>query len=203
MAKVQSKARKRDEPVRIQRLLDFDEVERLRTWALKAAAAGDREGVLVVTLLGTGGRRFEVAALRCDSVRMGPGGPEVYFHETKGGKKAAVPISNDTWKILEAWRKGRPASAPLIPTARGDGSDFMHPATLWRTFKLTLKRAGVTRNVGVHATRHAAGFLLLRATGDLSKVQHFLRHASFNTTATWYQHVHMPDVRAGLEKAGI
>jgi site-specific recombinase XerD len=79
----------------------------------------------------------------------------------------------------------------------------MHVATLWRTFRLALLEAGIKRSVGVHATRHAAGFLLLRATGDLTKVQEFLRHSSLQTTAAWYRHVHMPDLRAGIEKAGL
>ena len=79
----------------------------------------------------------------------------------------------------------------------------MHVATLWRLFKQTVGAAGIKREVGVHATRHAAGFLLLRATGDLTKVQKFLRHGSLATTAAWYSDVHMPDLRAGIEKAGL
>lgn len=155
-----------------------------------------------MALLGTGGRRFEVAALRCQDVRLGPGGSEVYFPETKGGGPATVPISTETYTTLTGWviQQGGDGRDPLIPTEQGE---FMHVATLWRAFGEALRAAGVTRQLGVHATRHAAGFLLLRATGDLTKVKTFLRHKSLITTSSWYEHVHLPDLRAGLEKAGL
>ena len=187
----------------------IEEIERIRTWAFKACMDGDRRGALLVALIGTAGRRFEVAALRCGDVRQGPGGPEVFFPEVKGGGNATVPISEETFKALDAWARARVyriergqilKPAALIPTESGD---FMHVATLWRLYKKTLKEIGIKRNTGVHATRHAAGFLLLRATNDLTKVQHFLRHSSITTTDAWYKHVHMPDLRAGIEKAGL
>lgn len=187
-------------------LLTLPEIERLRAWGFAQLAEGDRRGALIVALLGTAGRRFEVAALRCGDVRRGPGGPEVLFPQVKGGGSATVPISEETFRALEAWAAARVvgdrmrATAPLIPT---DDGQFMHVATLWRIYKQALLAAGVKRNTGVHATRHAAGFLLLRATGDLTKVQHFLRHSSIATTDAWYKHVHMPDLRAGIEKAGL
>lgn len=164
--------------------------------------AGDRGGALIVAALGTGGRRFELAALRIGDVRLGPGGPEVFFPETKGGGSATVPIRQETYEVLSRWcaRRGENPKAPLIPTRDGE---FMDVATLWRLFRKTLTKLGIARRTGVHATRHAAGFLLLRATGDLTKVQHFLRHSNLGTTAGWYTHIHMPDLRAGLEKAGL
>lgn len=183
-----------------QKLLDINEIERLRAWGAAAVIRGERMGALVVALLGTGGRRFEVAALRCCDIRMGTGGPEVNFPEIKGGGGTTVPISDETYLTLTTWTKGRAAKAPLIPTWKGE---FMHPATLWRCFKSALAEAGIRRQVGVHAARHAAGFLLLRATGDLTKVKTFLHHKSLATTAAWYAHVHLPDVRAGLTKAGL
>jgi integrase len=186
-------------------LFTLDEIERIRTWAFHACVNGDRGGALLVALLGTAGRRFEVAALRCGDVRQGPGGPEVFFPEVKGGGNATVPVSTETFKALSLWAHARVvdgvrSSAPLIST---DTGSFMHVATLWRLYKQTLVRIGIKRNTGVHATRHAAGFLLLRATNDLTKVQHFLRHSSITTTDAWYKHVHMPDLRAGIEKAGL
>ncbi len=185
-----------------ERLLMPEDIERYRIWSLTACRAGQRTGALGVALLGTAGRRFEVAALRIGDVRRGPGGPEVHFPQTKGGGAATVPVSEETFEALLAWVRTLNAkpSSPLIST---DDGEFMHVATLWRVFRQSLLDAGIKRAVGVHATRHAAGFLLLRATGDLTKVQEFLRHSSLATTSTWYKHVHMPDLRAGIAKAGI
>jgi site-specific recombinase XerD len=198
-----SKARARAAHSRApQKLLTPDEVERLRSWAYTTLrSVQDRRAALAVTLLGTGGRRFEVAALRCEHIRMGSGGPEVYFPEIKGGGGVTVPISDETFRILTRWTEGKQDRSPLIPTEQGE---FMSSTTVWNEFKAALVAAGITRKgIGVHAARHAAGFLLLRATGDLTKVQVFLHHKSLATTASWYAHVHAPDLRAGLKKAGI
>lgn len=186
------------------RLLTIEEIERLRAWAFAATARGERNGALVVALLGTAGRRFEVAALRVGDFRMGPDGPECCFPETKGGGSATVPVTPDTYEAIRfyiAYRRTVSALAPLFVSERGG---FMDPTTVWRAFNRALREAGIDRRVGVHATRHAAGFLLLRAAGgDLTKVQVFLRHASLSTTASWYKHVHMPDLRAAMEKAKL
>ena len=178
------------------------EIEGLRAWAVAALQEGDRAGALVVALLGTAGRRFEVAALRAGDVREGPGGPEVRFPETKGGGEAVVPVTPETFRLLRSWvvAQGLAARDPLLPSM---GGGFMHTTTVWRAFRVACRQAGIARRVGVHATRHAGGFLLLRATGDITKVQAFLRHASPATTHAWYKHIHVPDLRAGLERAGL
>lgn len=182
-----------------QHLLDADEIEALRVWAY--STIHDRRAALTVALLGTGGRRFEVAALRCKDISRGPGGPQVFFPEIKGGGNRTTPISEATFRALEHWMiDGRSGNSPLIPTERGE---FMSTTTVWREFKDALVVVGIKKAVGVHASRHAAGFLLLKATGDLTKVQHFLGHKSLATTASWYAHIHAPDLRAGLAKAGI
>lgn len=204
MAKqAKSRARANARPSRAkdnEALFTLGEIEWLRSWGFTQIASGDRRGALIVALLGTAGRRFEIAALRCGDVRRGPGGPEVFFPQVKGGGTATTPISEETFRALAAWAARRTPAAPLVPTESGE---FMHVATLWRLYRQVLLAAGIKRDTGVHATRHAAGFLLLRATGDLTKVQHFLRHSSITTTDAWYKHVHMPDLRAGIEKAGL
>lgn len=196
-----------------QKLLTPEEIEQIRVWGLQQCHQMNRAGAIVVTLLGTAARRFEACALRVKDIRQGPGGPEVFFPQVKGGGTATVPISNDTFTVLNRWKEqhdliGLP-NDPLLPVhvwgqhTGTQGDLFMHPATLWRAWREALKQAGIARQVGVHASRHAAGFLILRATGDLTKVQTFLRHSSIATTDKWYKHVHLPDLRAGLERAGI
>jgi integrase len=182
------------------RLLTLPEIERLYAWGLNAARAGERAGALAVTLLGTAARRFEAGALRCADVRMGLAHPIVHFPRVKGGGEASVPISPDTWAALSAWKEDRAPRSPLIPTEQGT---FMHVATLWRLFRRALLAAGINRDLGVHSTRHAAGFMVLRATGDITKVQAFLRHKNLVTTSTWYKHVYLPDLSEALARAGI
>jgi integrase len=182
------------------RLFTLPEIVCFHAWALTATARKETPGALGIALLGTAARRFEAAALRCEDIRMGVAGPIVHFPKVKGGGEASVPISPETWEILSAWKLGRPPRSPLLPT---EGGGFMHTTTLWRMFRRALLAAGINRELGVHSTRHAAGFLILRATGDITKVQAFLRHSNTVTTATWYKHVHMPDLRDALTKAGI
>lgn len=182
------------------RLLTLPEIERLYAWGLEAASSGERIGALTVTLLGTAARRFEAAALRCEDIRMGLAHPIVHFPKVKGGGEANVPISPTTWNALSTWKRGRAPRSPLIPT---EGGAFMHTTTLWRLFRQALRAAGIKRELGVHSTRHAAGFMVLRATGDITKVQAFLRHKNLITTSTWYKHVYLPDLSEALAKAGI
>ena len=109
-----------------------------------------------------------------------------------GASRAEVAAVQSAVLLLDGF------GAPLI----GWAFDRLGPRRLIQCGALL--SAGIKHKVGVHASRHAAGFLLLRACGgDLTKVQTFLRHTNVQTTSTWYQHVHLPDLRAGLERAGL
>jgi integrase len=193
------------------------EVLQLQAWARQtlARAAAEarpdlaaRNAAIVLVLLGTGARRFELCALRCGDFYQSPGGPMVHFDEAKGAKDATTVVSDDTYALVTTWLvyKGRVLTERTLPNEPlfcGRPGEHMSVATLHNIWKTTLAAAGLPEHYGVHASRHAAGLLLLRATNSLSQVAEFLRHSSERITERFYKHVLGTDIRAGLKKAGI
>lgn len=193
------------------------EVGRLKRWALQIVGQARtdahvdpytvRNAVIALVLLGTGARRFELCAFDCGAFYRGHGGPVAAFTEAKGNKVAEVPITEEIMQVVEwwfSWKRARGESTEKdAPLFCGRPGEFMSRATLHNAWKATLDAASVPTKYGVHASRHAAGLLLLQATGSLSKVCEFLRHSSERVTERFYRHVLASDVRQGLERAGL
>lgn len=55
-------------------------------------------------------------------------------------------------------------------------------------------------NLRFHDMRHTRATRTLRRTGNLKVVQQLLGHADISTTASYYAHVHMDDIRAALDR---
>lgn len=194
------------------RALQPDEVEKLKAWALGVVNGGTmeyglvRDAVIALVLLGTGARRFELCAFRCGDFTRGIA-PIVQFDEAKGAKTAEIAISEETWNTVVrwvAWKRAHDENvASTAPLFCGRPGEHMSVATLHNIWKNILERAGLPTRYGVHASRHAAGLMLLRATNSLSQTAEFLRHSSERVTERFYKHVLPSDVRAGLTKAGL
>jgi len=194
------------------RALQPAEVEKLQAWALRVVDSGTtvpglmRDAVIAVVLLGTGARRFELCAFRHEDFSRGVA-PVVQFDEAKGAKTAEIAISEETWNTVVKWINWKRAHGESLaahaPLFCGRPGEHMSVATLHNIWKNILGRAGLPTRYGVHASRHAAGLMLLRATNSLSQTAEFLRHSSERVTERFYKHVLPSDVRAGLTKAGL
>ena len=66
--------------------------------------------------------------------------------------------------------------------------------TVWRR---TARRLGIA--LRFHDTRHTAATRLLRRTGNLKLAQQLLGHADIKTTAKFYAHVMVDDLRRALD----
>lgn len=198
------------------RTLDLDEFAKLKSWALailaektKADFHTIRNAAIVLTLLGTGARRFELCAFRCGDFYQIDGEPRARFDQAKGNVEAEVAISDEAWKAVQDWIALKAAfgepEAPTSPLFCGRNNEHLSRAQLNNIWNVTIQIAGLTKRDGVscHASRHAAGLLLLRATNSLSQTSRFLRHASERITERFYKHVLPSDIRVGLKKAGL
>jgi integrase/recombinase XerC len=156
-------------------------------WALRVA---DRPIRLAVLLAGAYGlRRGEVARTRREDVVQDVTGGWSLIVSGKGGHERAVPLLDDTARLLLS----RPAGW-LFPSPRRPGV-HLTPAHLGKLVAAELP-AGYT----MHSLRHRCGTVAYQATGDLRAVQELLGHAKPETTAI-YTAVPGSAIRAAVEAA--
>jgi integrase len=197
------------------RALQYVEFERLKAWAesvverVQADTALDhllvRNAVIVLVLLGTAARRFELCGFQCSDFYEVNGEPFAHLIG-KGNIEAEIPIADETWRYVQFWLTQKASSGE--PTGKdaplfcGRNCGHLSLAQLNHIWDAVLALAGVKKieDVGVHAARHTAGMLFLRATNSLPKTADFMRHSSDIVTRRFYAHVLTSDVRAGLNK---
>jgi len=202
------------------RALAIPEFEKMRLWArttlYDARPASDprlvRKATIVLVLLGTAARRFELCAFRCGDFRKSYSGqPRCYFEAGKGNVEAEINVSTDTWDAVHRWLafkkaigESTAAEAPLFCGLPGEHLSVAQLHNIWVAVCEALnvgRRTGI--HVAVHQARHTAGFLYLRATKSLAETADFMRHKSQEITERFYKHVLDEDIAAGLKKAGL
>ncbi len=179
------------------RYLTAEELVRLRRHAeadaLRARERGAvgaiRAWALLDTLLSSGLRASEVAALRVGDCLLGYGQASLVVRQGKGGKQREVFIPQELkahLKAFLAWKKGQGEDvshdAPVFTGQRG-------PLTrngVWRVVKGLMAAVGLDPRYATHTCRHTYATHLYRASGaDLEIVQEQLGHASIKTTTIY------------------
>lgn len=179
------------------RYLTTEELARLRRYAearaTQATAAGAvtlvRAWALLDTLLASGLRASEVAALRLGDCLLGYGQSSLVVRHGKGDKGREVFIAEELKRHLKAfitWKRNRgeavTAEAPLFLGQRG-------PLTrngVWRLVKGLLAAVGLDARYSTHTCRHTYATHLYRASGgDLEIVQEQLGHVNVKTTTIY------------------
>ncbi len=190
------------------RYLTAEELIRLRRHAeargLQARERGTlgavRAWALLDTLLSSGLRASEVAALRVEDCLLGYGQASLLIRSGKGGKSREVFIPQELKAHLKAfltWRKANgeevSGDAPVFVGQRG-------PLTrngVWRVAKGLMAAVGLDRRYATHSCRHTYATHLYRACGgDLEVVQEQLGHASIKTTTIYAKVTKEDKVRA-------
>ncbi len=179
------------------RYLTAEELTRLRRHAeargLQAREKGTvgavRAWALLDTLLSSGLRASEVAALRVEDCLLGYGQASLLVRSGKGSKTREVFIPHDLKAHLKAfltWKRTNgedvSAEAPVFTGQRG-------PLTrngVWRVVKGLMAAVGLDPRYATHSCRHTYATHLYRACGgDLEVVQEQLGHASVKTTTIY------------------
>jgi integrase/recombinase XerD len=113
----------------------------------------------------------------------------------KGDKERCVPLPEPTLRQLRGLWATHRNRRWLCPDRSGDGP--VSKNALWRTFRLSVRAAGITRPVSPHSLRHSYATRLLERGIDTRVVQILLGHVNIATTAV-YLHLTEP-VRASLK----
>lgn len=165
------------QPQKLPDLLSREEV-----WRLLTACTHPRDRLLLATTYAAGLRVSELVALKVadlDAERM-----TIHISQGKGARDRYVPLSQ---RLLQEWRaywRIRPPHVWLFPNRLGTRPiDITVAQKLYTLAKL---RAGIRKQGGIHALRHACATHLLEAGRDLATVQHLLGHRHLSTTARYF-----------------
>jgi integrase/recombinase XerC len=141
-------------------------------WALRVADKPIRLAVLLAGAYGL--RRGEVARTRREDVVQDVTGGWSLIVQGKGGHERAVPLLDETARLILARPEGW-----LFPSPRRPGQ-HLTPAHLGK-----LVAAELPHGYTMHSLRHRCGTVAYQATGDLRAVQELLGHAKPETTAIY------------------
>ena len=159
-------------PQRIPQLLTRAEVA-----AILAACPDGRYRTMMTLCYGCGLRLSEVLTVRVadiDSERK-----LLRVEQGKGAKDRLVPLSPTLLDQLRAyWRLYRPSDWLFA----GRTGEPLCPTGLQRAFTQAKRRAGVTKDGGVHGLRHAYATHQLAAGLGVERLQRLLGHANIQTT---------------------
>ncbi len=190
------------------RYLTAEELTRLRRHtearALQARERGTvgaiRAWALLDTLLSSGLRASEVAALRVGDCLLGYGQVSLLVRQGKGGKTREVFIPQELKAHLKAFLAWKRASGEDVS---GHAQVFVGqrgPLTrngVWRLVKGLMRAVGLDPRYATHSCRHTYATHLYRACGgDLEVVQEQLGHASIKTTTIYAKVTKEDKVRA-------
>jgi integrase/recombinase XerD len=179
------------------RYLTTEELTRLRRYAEARATQANGMGAvtavrawaLLDTLLSSGLRASEVAALRVRDCLLGYGQSSLSVRHGKGDKAREVFIPEELKRHLKAfltWKRDRgedvSEKAPLFTGQRGPLTRF----GVWEAVKRLMAAVGLDPRYSTHSCRHSYATHLYRASGgDLEVVQEQLGHASIKTTTIY------------------
>jgi site-specific recombinase XerD len=161
-----------------------DILSREEVWRLIRACPHPWHRLLLATTYAGGLRVSEVVALKVAD--LDPDRLTIHVCQGKGGKDRYVPLSP---RLLQDWRaywRIRPPHIWLFANRQGTRPiDITVAQKLYTMAKL---RAGIAKQGGIHALRHAFATHLLEAGRNLPTVQALLGHRHLSTTAR-YLHV--------------
>lgn len=168
-------------PKEAQKLLDV--------WAESTSVKGRRDYAIIATLLLTGLRRAELAALQWKNIDFASG--VIRIRHGKGDKDREVAIYSDTaLDALRAWQLEQPRGYQYVFTRLCKGGHFiddkpMDTTSIWRVVERAAQEARIG-HVKPHDLRRTLATELLVQGDAVHNVQAQLGHAHSSTTLDNY-----------------
>ena len=166
-------------PKQPQKLPDI--LSREEVWRLFRACAHPWHRLVLATTYAAGLRVSEVVALKVadlDADRM-----TIHIVHGKGGRDRYVPLSPRLWQDLRAYWAIRPPHIWLF--ANRQGTRPIDISAAQKIYTRAKRGAGLQKQGGIHALRHAFATHLLETSRDVHAVQHLLGHRHLSTTARY------------------
>ena len=186
--------------------------------------SGLRNKAMLKAMAYGGLRISEVVALRTKDIRRQDGRMLLEVRNGKGGKDRSVPLPDYAVETLDTWltrRKelgignghvfctiARGMNVHPKATSQGLGDEKietelhpgepLNPRYIRALVTRLARKAGIEKQVTPHVLRHTAATRMLKAAGDVRRVQEFLGHANVGTTQI-YTHVLAEDVAEAVD----
>ncbi len=165
------------QPQKLPEILSREEV-----WRLLTVPPHPRHRLLLTTVYAAGLRVSEAIALKVsdiDTDRM-----TMRIEQGKGAKDRYVPLAARLLRELRAYWRTAPPRVWLF--ANRQGTRPIDITVAQKIYTLAKLRAGIQKQGGIHALRHAFATHLLEAGVDLHTVQRLLGHRQISTTMRYF-----------------
>ena len=165
------------QPQKLPEILSREEV-----WRLLAAPPHPRHRLVLTTVYAAGLRVSEAIALKVadiDADRM-----TIRIEQGKGAKDRYVPLAARLLQDLRAYWTSTPPQVWLF--ANRQGTRPIDITVAQKIYTMAKLRAGIQKQGGIHALRHAFATHLLEAGTDLHTVQRLLGHRQISTTMRYF-----------------
>jgi site-specific recombinase XerD len=161
---------------------------------------GKRDRAILETFLFHALRRSELCQVRLKDIQEREGIKTFYIFG-KGDKVRYVEINPSAIRRISEYLTalGNPANPqlPLFRSLSNNGKNSARPLTPNAVYQLVIhyaQKAGIdTGNFSTHSLRATAGTNALRNGVDIRKVQHWMGHASVQTTAMYDKRENRPE----------
>ena len=165
-------------PLTLPRMLSKTEVKRLFN------AVENRKHLLMLQLCyGMGLRVSEVVQLRLQDLDTDL--MQVLIKGAKGKKDRYVNLPEQVLPLLQSYYQEYTPTEWLF---EGQFGGQYSKGGVQQVFKRAMKKAGITKNIGIHGLRHSYATHLLENGADLRLIQELLGHQNIKTTQV-YTHV--------------
>jgi integrase/recombinase XerD len=165
------------QPQKLPEILSREEV-----WRLLTVPPHPRHRLLLTTVYAAGLRGSEAIALKVsdiDADRM-----TIRIAQGKGAKDRYVPLAARLLQDLRVYWKTAPPRIWLF--ANRQGTRPIDITVAQKIYTLAKLRAGIVKQGGIHALRHAFATHLLEAGVDRHTVQRLLGHRQISTTMRYF-----------------